>query len=185
MAVVNVQPFRVIVVAERDGGVVVGCLLRDGVREFSAGGFRAVEDVDEAVAGFLAGDADPDDGGDVGFGEDGLEDEGSDGVDDDDGVGVVGGDGRHEGVAVVPGIEIVAVAGVAFDGDVTFAGVGVDEDEGGACVARCGSTKCRVVGVRECDFGAVSSSLGVDCIVWSCQIWEFTAAVLSALKKLV
>lgn len=61
-----------------------------------------------------------------------FEQDGADGVDDynDGGEDVRG--GFDEVVAVVPGVEVGggAVARVVFDGDIVFARVGVDEDEG-------------------------------------------------------
>ena len=90
-------------------------MLGDCVGEFARGGGAAVEDVDEGVAGFLARETGPDDGDDVGGGEDGFEEEGADGVDYYDGLSVGGGDGGDERVATVPGVEVDTVAGVTFD----------------------------------------------------------------------
>ena len=149
-SIINEKALRIAIIAIYDCGPVIGRLFRDCVGQFAGGGGAAVEDVDEGVAGFLAGETGPYDGNDVGGGEDGLEEEGADGVDYDDGFFVGGGDGGDEGVAVVPGVEVDTVAGVAFDlwervlvglrreearggerrgtnGDVAFSGVGVDE----------------------------------------------------------
>lgn len=43
----------------------------------------------------------------------------ADGVDYDDGVGAGGSDSDDEGVAIVPGKEIISVTGISFDGDIT------------------------------------------------------------------
>lgn len=61
------------------GGVVV-LALGDRVGESTGRVVRAVEDVDESVAGFLTLETGPDDGGDVGVVDPGLEEERSDRV---------------------------------------------------------------------------------------------------------
>lgn len=55
VSVVDVEALRVVVVAADDRGAVIGCLLCDGVGQFAAGRGRAVQDVDETIARFLAG----------------------------------------------------------------------------------------------------------------------------------
>lgn len=55
--VVDVKPFGVVVVTVDDSSAVVGCLFCNSVRKFAAWRGRAVQDVDEAVAQFLTGQA--------------------------------------------------------------------------------------------------------------------------------
>lgn len=73
----------------------------------------------------FAGQAGPEDGGDVGGIVPGVYEDGADGVDDDDGVVAVCGYGFDELVAVFPDGEVVAVAGVVVDGDVALFGKSV------------------------------------------------------------
>jgi hypothetical protein len=53
--VVDIQSFGVIVVATDNRSTIIGCLFRDSVREFATGRSRAVQDVNQGVARFLAG----------------------------------------------------------------------------------------------------------------------------------
>ena len=62
----------------------------------------------------------PDDSHDVRVLDVGFQDQGSNAVDDDNSFLVHGCDGFDEVVAVVPGVEVLSVAGVALDGDVAF-----------------------------------------------------------------
>jgi xanthine/CO dehydrogenase XdhC/CoxF family maturation factor len=50
-------------------GAVVGGFLDDGVGQAAGRGLRAVEDVDDGLASFLAWEVGKDDGGDVGVHE--------------------------------------------------------------------------------------------------------------------
>lgn len=73
-----------------DGGVeqfaVVGSLFGNGVGQAAGGGLRAVEDVDDALAGFLAGEVGEDDGCDVGVVDEAVDDADAGVVDYDLGV---------------------------------------------------------------------------------------------------
>jgi hypothetical protein len=120
MSIINKQSLRIIIIAIQNLRPVIVRLLRDGEREFAAWACATVEDVDEAAAGFLAGDAGPDDCYDGWESEDGFQDQGADGVDCYDGFLVDCGNGGDEAVAVVPGVEIDSIAGVVFDGYVAF-----------------------------------------------------------------
>jgi hypothetical protein len=53
--VVDVQSFRVIIVATDNRSTIIGCLFRDSVRKFATGRSRAVQNVNQGVARFLAG----------------------------------------------------------------------------------------------------------------------------------
>lgn len=164
VAVVDVEAFGEVVVAGDDAGAVIAGGFGDGVGELSGGGGRAVEDVDQAVSALLAGDAGPNNGDDVGEGEDGFHDHRTDAVDDDNGLLVHGCDGADESVARMPGVEIIAVAGVAFDCDVTLARVGVDEDDSGCRRRSCRCTSASAVCGRCSDGSAVLCRLSLDSI---------------------
>ena len=124
MPVVNKQTLGIAVIPAGNRSPVIRLRFRDGEGELAARASGAIKDVDEAVAGFLAGDAGPDHGDDVGEGEDRFEDDGTDGVDHHDGVLVYSCDGGNERVAAVPRVEVVSVAGVAFDLRVLDVGLG-------------------------------------------------------------
>lgn len=118
--------------SEAQAGREVAFCLWDAVGEFAARRDVAVQDVGERAASFLAGQVGEDDGLDGGEVDPVLDEDGANGVDDDDDGRVGGGGLLDEVVAAVPGVEAgaVAVAVVAFDGDVVLARVGVDEDDG-------------------------------------------------------
>ena len=74
----------------------------------------------------------------------------------------------------MPGVEVVAVALVALDGDVAFARVGVDEDDGCFGGGGCGRSRSGVVGGAGDDLGAVGCSTFLDGVegpdeILSCQ----------------
>ena len=79
----------------------------------------------------MAGDAGPQDGGDVGVRGVVGEQDWADGVDDDDSVVAERGDVHDQVVAALPQGQVVAVALVAVDDDVSLPSVGVDEDDRG------------------------------------------------------
>ena len=100
--VVDVQAFGEGVLEEeacgcvgRDGveqGAVVGGFGGDGVGEAAGGGLGAVEDVDDCLPGFLAGEVGEDYGGDVRVGDEAVDGADAGVVDYDLGVGALGGD---------------------------------------------------------------------------------------------
>jgi len=81
----------------RDGveqDAVVGGFGGDGIGEAAGGGLDAVEDVDDCLAGFLAGEVPEDYGGDVGVGDEAVDGADAGVVDYDLGVGALAGDGE-------------------------------------------------------------------------------------------
>lgn len=81
----------------RDGveqGAVVGGFGGDGVREAAGGGLDAVEDIDDGLAGFLAGKVPEDYGGDVWVGDEAVDGADAGVMDYDLGVGALAGDGE-------------------------------------------------------------------------------------------
>lgn len=106
-----------------------------------------------------------------------LEQDGADGVDnyDDGGEDVRG--GFDEVVAVVPGVEVGtgAVARVVFDGDVVFAGIGVDEDEGDF-----GGVGFEVGGEGVCDVEFCGGRQVGDGLLGGYEVWETRCAAAPA-----
>lgn len=127
VSVVDVEAFGIAVVAACDLGSVVAFALANCVCKLTAWAGRAVEDIDEAIAAFLARQTSPDDADDVRGGEDAFKDDWTGAVSYNDDLLVDFCDGSDKLVAVVPRVQVVSIAGYAFDLDIAFAGVGVDE----------------------------------------------------------
>jgi hypothetical protein len=72
------------------------------------------------MAALLSRKTGPDNGDNVRLGQNSLKKDSTDAVDDYDGGSVRPGDCLDESVAVVPWVEVVTVACVAFDGDVAI-----------------------------------------------------------------
>lgn len=87
----------------------------DCIGQLPTGRLVTEQDIDEGMSAFLTGQTSPDDGDDVGLCEDRLEGDGPDAVDDDNRGRVGPRDSLDQGVPIVPGVEVVAVAGVVFD----------------------------------------------------------------------
>lgn len=71
-------------------------------------------------------------------------------------------DGCNQVITTVPGLQVVSITGIAFDGNVAFPGIRVDKDYGSGSCRRCCSTGRRRVNCRGCDSGTVGASLGFD-----------------------
>lgn len=82
----------------------------------------------------------------------------------DDGLFVDGCDCFDEVVAVVPGVEVVAVARVFLDFNVSFARVGVYVDDGVFGVLGCGGALLGIVVGGGGDCGSVFLGTRLDCI---------------------
>lgn len=94
--------------------------LRDRIHQLSTRVHTTKQHVHQSITGLLTGNTSVEDCGDVGMIDPGFHKDGACYVHDDDGVGAVGCSGVDEGFAAVPESEIVTVAGVAVDGDVTY-----------------------------------------------------------------
>ena len=189
VAVVNVEPLGIAVVARLNSRAVIGCGLCDGVGQLAGRGGGAVENVGEAVAGLLTGKAGPDYGLDIRLLENRLEDQGADGVDDYDRVLVGAGYGGDELVAVsevsevntpkpgrdlprVPGIEVVAVSCIPFDSDVALATVGRNEYNRSISFGSRRSRSPCIIGRGSDERSAVRSCMALNRIKRRNKVWE-------------
>jgi len=134
VSVINEEPLRIIVVSVDDRRSIVAGLFGDGVSEFAAGSCTSIQDFGECCSAFLSRDTGPHDRYHIGAGENGFQNHRPDTVNHDDGLGVHRCDRLHQCVAVVPRVEVVAVACVAFDCDVAFTGVRINKDNGVFCI---------------------------------------------------
>jgi hypothetical protein len=116
MSVINKQSLRKIISRSRhERGIIICREFGNSVGKFSAWGSGAIQDIYEAVAGFLARNTSPDYGDDVGECQDRFQDQGTHAVDYDDRVQVYSGDSGDKLVATVPWVEVVSVPNIAFD----------------------------------------------------------------------
>lgn len=127
-------------------GSIVGSLFGDCVRQFTAWGRNAIEDVDEAVARFLTysrlaplsgkkieehtRQTSPNHSDHVRVINIRLENERSNAVDDDNCLLIHRGDGLDKIIPIVPRVKVLAVTSILLDLDVTLARVRVDVHDG-------------------------------------------------------
>lgn len=164
MSIINIQPLRKIIIPILNTRPIISLLLRNRERQLPVGARTPIQDIHKAISRFLSGNTCPNNSNDIRQRKDRFENQRSHAMDHDDGGLARVGDGRHEPVAVVPGIEIQPVASGAFDGLVAFARVGVDEYDGG-CGCSGGAGACAgVVCGGGCEGGAVYGSLCFYCI---------------------
>jgi hypothetical protein len=116
MSVINKQSLRIIISRSRHKrGIIIRRQFGNSEGEFSAWGSGSIQDIHEAVTGFLPRNAGPDYGDDVGECEDRFQDQGTHTVDNDDSVLVYSCHSGDKCVATVPWVEVVSVSYVAFD----------------------------------------------------------------------
>lgn len=108
---------------------VVLTLGAEGKGELSTRVDAAVQDVSKSVAGLLARETGPDEGGDVGVVVESTKLDGAHTVDDDNGVVVDRSNVADQSLAVVPDSKVVTVTNVAVEVDVALTTVGVDKDK--------------------------------------------------------
>lgn len=140
----------------------------------------SVEDIRDGVAALLSGDAGVDNGSNVGVLVPVVDEHRTDGVNDDHGVVALAGDVLDQSVAVVPDREVVAIAQVPIDTDISFSCIGVDEDEGHASDVRNATSKSGDLGVcvvvnDRLDGAAVAPDLSLDGFQRSDQVWELSS----------
>ena len=177
MTVVDVQALLEVVDAvDRvvdEADAVVGLALGNGVGQLAARRGRAVQDVDQRVARLLAGKPGPDDRPDARVRENGFEDDRADAMHHDHDVGIDRRDSGDELVPVVPRIQVVAIALVAFDHEIFLAAVGANEDHGHGGVLGNRDRIARRIVHSGRDDSAVDLSLLLDRIQWANQVGKF------------
>jgi hypothetical protein len=116
MSVINKQSLRIIISRSRHKRrIIISREFGNSEGKFSAWGSGAIQDIHEAVAGFLPRNASPDYSDDIGECEDRFQDQGTHAVDYDDRVLVYSCDSGDKCVATVPWVQIVSVSYIAFD----------------------------------------------------------------------
>jgi hypothetical protein len=116
MSVINKQSLRKII--SRSGykrRIIIRREFSNREGKFSAWGSGSIQDIHEAVAGFLPRNAGPDYGDDVRECEDRFQDQGADTVDYDDRFRVYSSDSSDKCVATMPWIKVVSVPNITFD----------------------------------------------------------------------
>lgn len=169
------------------GRAIVAASDAPGERSLSTRVDLAVEDVGDSIAGLLAWDTSPDDGGHVLMIIPGLDQDGTNSVHDDDGVVALRGDSVDKSVAIVPKCEVVTVALIAIEDDITFASVCVREDNAGTFnllgTVSEGSdlSGCGVV-EDALDRATVAENLSLDSLEGSDKVREIGYTVVSVLE---
>jgi hypothetical protein len=116
MSVINKQSLRKIISRSRhERGIIICREFGNSIGKFSTWSSGAIQDIHEAVAGFLPRNAGPDHSDDVGECEYRFQDQGPNAVDYDDRFQVYSGDSGDKRVAAVPWVEVVSVPNIAFD----------------------------------------------------------------------
>jgi len=166
------------------GWAVRAASLAPGERSLSTRVDLAEEDVRDSIAGLLTRDTGPDDGGHVLMLVPGLNQDGTDSVHDDNGVVALGSNSVDESVTLVPKGEVVAVALIAIEDNVSFTSISVGEHDAGTADLESTVSKGSLLGVGvvvddALESATVAENLGLDGLEGSNKVREVGCKVIS------
>jgi len=108
----------------------------NGVGELSARVGVAIENFNEGIARFLAGEVRPDDGAHIAMVDPLFHDDGADRVYDYNSVAASLGGSKDEVITPLLCVKVISVTDIVVPRDVPFSGVGIDEDEADVLLGR-------------------------------------------------